>query len=71
MKTPFPGLDPYLEDPAFWSDFHIEIIVALRSEIKRVLPPNYEARLDERIALVELDPAEARTPPSNTAITEH
>lgn len=22
MASPFPGMDPYLEDPAFWPDFH-------------------------------------------------
>ena len=22
MSSPFPGMDPYLETPALWSDFH-------------------------------------------------
>ena len=22
MKSPFPGMDPYLEAPAFWEGFH-------------------------------------------------
>ena len=22
MASPFPGMDPYLEDPGFWPDFH-------------------------------------------------
>jgi hypothetical protein len=49
-------MDPYLEDPAFWSDFHHEFVGALRHEIRSVLPAGYEARLDERIALVEATP---------------
>ncbi|HUY32362.1 MAG TPA: DUF4058 family protein [Pirellulales bacterium] len=60
MRSPFPGMDPYLEDPAFWPDFHHEFIGALRHEIKAVLPKNYEARLDERVALVEAVPADAK-----------
>ena len=26
MQSPFPGMDPYLESPAFWSDFHSTFI---------------------------------------------
>ncbi|MBW3540169.1 MAG: DUF4058 family protein [Planctomycetes bacterium] len=26
MSSPFPGMDPYLEDPAFWPDFHSTFI---------------------------------------------
>lgn len=22
MPSPFPGMDPYIEDPAIWEDFH-------------------------------------------------
>ncbi len=60
MKSLFPGMDPYLEDPAFWPDFHHEFIGALRHQIRIVLPAGYEARLDERIALVEAAPPDVR-----------
>ena len=30
MPSPYPGMDPYLEDPAFWSDFHDGFIVYWR-----------------------------------------
>ena len=54
MPSPFPGMDPYLEDPAFWPDFRIEFIVALRNVLRRRLPANYEARLDEQIKLIDV-----------------
>ncbi|HVA46953.1 MAG TPA: DUF4058 family protein [Pirellulales bacterium] len=54
MLSPFPGMDPYLEDPAFWPDFHLEFIVALRNSLRRRLPVNYEARLDEQIKLIDV-----------------
>ncbi len=47
MNSPFPGMDPYLEDPAFWSDFHLTFIGCWREAIADVLPEPYEARLDE------------------------
>ncbi len=59
MKSPFPGMDPYLEDPAYWSDFHSRFINAWCEAIADALPPQYEATLGERVYLVEHDP-EAR-----------
>lgn len=53
MASPFPGMDPYLEDPAFWPDFHIEFTSALRNALRQRLPANYEARLDEQIKLID------------------
>lgn len=46
MPSPFPGMDPYLEDPAFWSDFHARFLTYLSDAINERLPDNYEARID-------------------------
>ncbi len=56
MASPFPGMDPYLEDPAFWADFHQRFIVDLCDAIADVLPASYEARLAETVNLVQMDP---------------
>jgi hypothetical protein len=53
MKSPFPGMDPYLEDPAFWPEFHHKFINYWQEHIAELLPDHYEARLDENIYLVE------------------
>ena len=53
MKSPFPGMDPYLEDPAFWPDFHAAFITYCRDYINERLPEHYEARLDERLTVLE------------------
>jgi Protein of unknown function (DUF4058) len=54
MRNPFPGMDPYLEDPAFWPDFHVTFINYWREALAERLPDHYEARIDERVNLVEL-----------------
>jgi hypothetical protein len=60
MKSPFPGMDPYLEHPAYRSeDFHSRFINAWCEAIADALPPQYEATLGERVYLVEHIP-EAR-----------
>src|SRR5260370_24666606 len=54
MSKRFPGMDPYLEDPAFWADFHLTFIGCWREAIADVLPEPYEARLDETIHIVPM-----------------
>lgn len=53
MASPFPGMDPYLESPAFWPDFHATFINCWREAIADRLPDDYEARIDERVTLVD------------------
>lgn len=56
MTSPFPGMDPYLEDPAFWADFHHRFIDDWCDAIAARLPAAYEARLDESVNLVQMSP---------------
>jgi hypothetical protein len=56
MPSPFPGMDPYLEDPANWPDFHSTFIPCAREAIKSVLPPHYTARIGERVYLIADEP---------------
>jgi hypothetical protein len=56
MASPFPGMDPYLEDPAFWRDFHNRFINSWCEAIADELPETYEARL-ECVNLVHMEDA--------------
>ena len=47
MKSPFPGLDPYLE--ARWGDVHQSLITYTRDAIQLNLPPDLRARVEERV----------------------
>ena len=55
MASPFPGMDPFLEDPAFWRDFHNRFINSWCEAIADELPEFYEARLDECVNLVHME----------------
>jgi len=46
-------MDPYLEDPAFWEDFHRRFITGIADSLLEILPGGYDARIDERVRLVE------------------
>ena len=49
MPSPFPGMDPYLERPRFFADFHDSMIVYMKAALQRGLPQNYFAQSNERI----------------------
>lgn len=48
MPSPFPGMDPYLEAPDIWPDFHDALAAELRRELNTILPEPYYARLEMR-----------------------
>jgi hypothetical protein len=45
MPSPFPGMDPYLESPDIWPDFHHRFAEHVSAELNRTLPAPYYARL--------------------------
>jgi Protein of unknown function (DUF4058) len=49
MPSPFPGMNPYLEDPNRWSDFHNRLIVAIAYDLTPKLLPKYQVVTDKRI----------------------
>lgn len=50
MKSPFPGMDPYLE--AHWGDVHSSIALYARDQLRRQLPADLIARVEEDVAYV-------------------
>lgn len=70
MPTPFPGMDPYLEKPAHWSNFHSSFITYWRDALFELLPDQYEANLGERVYLVENDPEARKLIYPDLAVTE-
>ncbi len=51
MASPFPGMDPYLEQPAFWSPFHNRLMVGLANRISPLLRPQYYVEVETRTYL--------------------
>ena len=38
MSSPFPGMNPYLENPAYWSEVHNRLIVNLADSLAPLIP---------------------------------
>lgn len=48
MPSPFPGMDPYLESPEVWNDFHDAFAGGIRAALNQDLPSPYYAQLGVR-----------------------
>ncbi len=54
MRSPFPGMNPYLEQPIFWSEFHSRLIVAIADALAPKLLPKYYIGVETRTYLKEV-----------------
>jgi len=48
MSSPFPGMDPYLEQSNFWSSFHSRFVVAIADTLAPQLRPRYYVEVETR-----------------------
>jgi hypothetical protein len=48
MKSPFPGMDPYLD--RHWSDVRARLIVYISDQLQPQLGGSLRARVEERLA---------------------
>jgi hypothetical protein len=45
MPSPFPGMDPYIEMPRSWTDFHGDLAGEIRAQLNDTIRPTYFAAL--------------------------
>ncbi|MDB5355325.1 MAG: hypothetical protein JWN24_1778 [Phycisphaerales bacterium] len=53
MPSPFPGMDPYLENPALWPDVHTRLINVASEFLLAALRPKYFVQIDERLYVAD------------------
>jgi hypothetical protein len=53
MPSPFPGMNPYLEQDDAWHDFHERFIPAAAEWIEAGVGPRYIVRIDEHVYVHE------------------
>jgi hypothetical protein len=68
MKSPFPGMDPYLEQ--HWLDVHSRLIIYACDQLQGGLPADLFARVEERVYL-EKDGTEKRSMHPDVRVVEH
>ena len=49
MRSPFPGMNPYLEHPVLWEGVHARMVIAIANRLQPLLDPRYVATVEERV----------------------
>ncbi len=60
MPSPFPGMNPYIEQPAVWQDFHARFMTLAAERIGDQVEPRYYVKIEEHIFIHELSADERR-----------
>lgn len=58
-KSPFPGMDPFIEANALWGDFHHALIADIHRTLAEVVPDRYVVRTQERTYVAMSAPDES------------
>lgn len=53
MPSPFPGMNPYLEHPDVWHDFHNQFCVTSRTALAAAIRPKYICQVEEHLYIHE------------------
>jgi hypothetical protein len=61
MPAPFPGMNPYLEDPTIWRGFHHGFAEEIRAQLNQTLSFGYYADLEVHRVLPETEQHKLRT----------
>lgn len=68
MPSPFPGMDPYLEQPDYWVEFHNDLAAEMRAGLNRSIQPRYVARLTPSVVYDVIEIAEVRNVRPDVAV---
>ncbi len=60
MPSPFPGMNPYLEQESVWHDFHENFLPVAREILSAQVLPRYFVKIDEHMYVHELGQEERR-----------
>ena len=53
MPSPFPGMNPYLEQASVWEDFHNRLMTYVGEALSAQVRPNFFVKLEERVFIHE------------------
>lgn len=58
--SPFPGMDPFLEDPSEWSSFHAWLITAISEQLADNVSPDFFVKIEQRVYITMPDDPDKR-----------
>jgi hypothetical protein len=71
MLGPFPGMDPYLEEPDQWPDVHATLIGTIRDLLAAQVAPSFIVRIEQRVYIASVEDISRETIAPDVYIVEH
>lgn len=59
-SSPFPGMDPFLEDPTEWGGVHTWLLTAIGEQLARVVSPDFSVKIEQHVYLISPDELRAQ-----------
>jgi hypothetical protein len=57
--SPFPGMDPYVEDPVEWGGMYTRLMNSISDQLLALVQPNFSVKIEQHVYL--MGPDETRT----------
>lgn len=51
-SSPFPGMDPFLEDPVEWGGVHTWLLTSIGEQLTRAVAPNFSVKIEQHVYLM-------------------
>ena len=61
MLSPFPGMDPYLEEPSRWGGVHSRLINSISDLLTSAVAPDFYVDIEERVYITAAEASDRRT----------
>lgn len=55
MPSPFPGMDPFSEEPARWAGVHSRLINAISEAVAELVSPTFFVEIEDRVYIITPD----------------
>ena len=55
QKSPFPGMDPFLEEPTRWSSVHFRLISIMSEVLANLVAPHFYVDVEQRVYIIDPD----------------
>lgn len=59
-SSPFPGMDPFLEDPTEWGGVHTWLLTSIGEQLARAVSPHFSIKIEQHVYLVTPDEARSQ-----------
>lgn len=55
LSSPFPGMDPFLEDPSLWGSVHTRLMNSISDPLAELVSPDFYVNIQQHVTILDLE----------------